>query len=143
MDGKWEIDPEQAHHICSISESGYQCKQEPYKTYCGSPVIDASPKLDPDIDRPWEDEMILYNTVNFNDLPAAMVSVFEALTLEGWSVQMENIINTGNVELGTCFYLLLIAFGSYFILNLILAVIMGSFTKFENKEIEEKIHQAE
>ena len=72
-----------------------------------------------------------------------MVSVFEALTLEGWSVQMENIINTGNLELATCFYLLLIAFGSYFILNLILAVIMGSFTKFENKEIEEKIHQAE
>ena len=106
-------------------------------------MIDASPKLNPDIDLPWEDEMILYNTVNFNDLLTAIISVFEALTLEGWSIQMENIVNTGNAEIGICFYLLLIAFGSYFILNLILAVIMGSFTKFENKEIEEKIHQAE
>lgn len=41
------------------------------------------------------------------------------------------------------FYIFLIAFGSYFILNLILAVIMGSFTKFENQEIEEKIKMAE
>lgn len=65
--------------------------------------------------------------------------MFEALTLEGWSTQMENIVNSGNSGIGITFYLLLIAFGSYFILNLILAVIMGSFTKFENKEIEEKI----
>ena len=37
----------------------------------------------------------------------------------------------------------LIAFGSYFILNLILAVIMGSFSKFESQEIEAKIRALE
>ena len=109
-------------------------------TFCFSPI---DGKLNPDIDEPWKDEMILYNTVNFNNLYNAVISVFEALTLEGWSIQMENVIETGNKEIGIIFYLLLIAFGSYFILNLILAVIMGSFTKFETKEIEDKILLAE
>ena len=139
VDGQWEIDPDQEHFICSkgATEGPNACQKG---SYCYSPIDRG---LNPEIDKPWENELILYNTVNFNNLPCAVISVFEALTLEGWSIQMENIINTGNVELAVIFYLLLIAFGSYFILNLILAVIMGSFTKFENKEIEEKIHSAE
>ena len=76
--------------------------------------------------------MILYNTINFNNLPNAISAIFEALTLEGWSTQMYFLIDTGNGPLAVAFYLLLVIFGSYFILNLILAVIMGSFTKFEN-----------
>lgn len=75
--------------------------------------------------------MILYNTVNYNNIIVAMVTIFEALTLEGWSTQMFFLIDAGEMNLSIGFYLLLIAFGSYFILNLILAVIMGSFSKFE------------
>jgi len=63
-----------------------------------------------------------------------MTVIFETLTLEGWSKQMNNLIDSGNGPLGIIFYLLLVAFGAYFILNLILAVIMGSYTKFENQE---------
>ena len=53
------------------------------------------------------------------------------------------MMDTGSGAIAICFYLLLVVFGSYFILNLILAVIMGSFTKFENQEIETKIIEAE
>ena len=56
---------------------------------------------------------------------------------------MTFFIDSGQAQLAIIFYLLLVAFGSYFILNLILAVIMGSFTKFEDKEIENKIKLAE
>lgn len=42
-----------------------------------------------------------------------------------------------NSWISRIFYILIVIFGSYFILNLILAVIMGSFTKFENQEMEE------
>lgn len=87
--------------------------------------------------------MIQYNTINFNNLPNAISAIFEALTLEGWSIQMYFLIDTGNGPFAVAFYLLLVIFGSYFILNLILAVIMGSFTKFENQEIEVKIQNAE
>ena len=48
---------------------------------------------------------------------------------------MFRIIGSGNAVIGILYYLFLVVFGSYFIFNLILAVIMGSFTKFENQEI--------
>lgn len=63
-----------------------------------------------------------------------MITVFEALSLEGWSNQMYNLMDTGNYWLGIVYYLFIVSFGSYFILNLILAVIMGSFTKYENDQ---------
>lgn len=77
--------------------------------------------------------MIIYNTVNFNNIGYAIMAIFEALTLEGWSIQMFMLMETSatNAQIAIFFYLLLVIFGSYFILNLILAVIMGSFTKFE------------
>jgi hypothetical protein len=56
---------------------------------------------------------------------------------------MENLTDSGVGELAVVFYLLVVAFGSYFILNLILAVIMGSFTKFEKQEIENSMNEAE
>ena len=85
----------------------------------------------------------MFNTVNYNNIFNAAITIFEALTLEGWSSQMFFLIDAGESTLAIIFYIFLIAFGSYFILNLILAVIMGSFTKFENQEIEDKIKRAE
>lgn len=52
-------------------------------TYCGSPFEYNT--LDPLLDDPWNDEMILYNTVNYNNILNAAITIFEALTLEGWS----------------------------------------------------------
>ena len=101
------------------------------------------PELDQFIDDSWTDEVIQHNTINFNNIFVAIVIIFEALTLEGWSVQMSFLIDAGEGTIAIAFYLLLIAFGSYFILNLILAVIMGSFSKFENQEIEEKMRELE
>jgi voltage-dependent calcium channel L type alpha-1D len=85
-------------------------------------------------DDPWSDPLIVYNTVNFNNIMFAIFAIFEALTLEGWSIQMFMLqeSNLMNAKIAMFFYLILVIFGSYFILNLILAVIMGSFTKFEN-----------
>jgi len=133
------IDETQSDFICTKSDGEWNSCRE--GTVCWSPLED--PLLDPEMDNPWEDENINFNTINFNNLLNAMVTIFEALTLEGWSFQMNQLIDTGNPTLSIIFYLILITFGSYFILNLILAVIMGSFTKFENQEIEDKIKMAE
>tara|TARA_B110000285_G_C14965056_1_gene533654 strand:+ start:421 stop:696 length:276 start_codon:yes stop_codon:yes gene_type:complete len=89
-------------------------------------------------DNPWSDEIIQYNTVNFNNIINAICAIFEALTLEGWSIQMFMLMDTNstNSSIAIFFYLILVVFGSYFVLNLILAVIMGSFTRFETQEYE-------
>ena len=65
-----------------------------------------------------------------------MVLIFETLTLEGWSSKLKYLVDSGQLILGSSFFFIIIAFGSYFIINLILAVIMSSFSRFENKEIE-------
>ena len=143
FEGEWRIDPAQSSKICSINpNSKTSCD---YGTFCTTPINYDLEHLSGDFYDydPWRDEIILYNSVNFNNILVAVVAVFEALTLEGWSTQMENLVDSGVGELAIIFYLLVVAFGSYFILNLILAVIMGSFTKFEKQEIENSMQEAE
>ena len=96
-----------------------------------------------DIDNPWDDELIDFNANNLNNLANTMVMIFETLTLEGWSYQVKRLVDSGHIILAPSFFLLVISFGSYFMINLILAVIMGSFSKFENREIEQMVKQAE
>ena len=52
------------------------------------------------MDEPWKDPLIEYDTVNYNNLLTTIVMIFEALTLEGWSIQMYNLQDTGNVYFG-------------------------------------------
>ena len=86
--------------------------------------------LDPEvIDEPWHDPKILYNTDNFNDISKAFISVLQALTLEGWAQHMYNVSDTGRPMMSSLYYYSLVLFGSYFLLNLILAVILDSFSK--------------
>ena len=99
--------------------------------------------MDPLVDDPWNDKLIDYNTVTFNTLWSSMVTVFEALCLSGWSIQMARQIDAGNGMIAIPFWLLLIFFGSYFILNLNLAVIMDSYTKYEIKIRDDEAKQQE
>ena len=48
-------------------------------------INEEAPRLDPLMDDPWNDPLISYNTVNFNELWSTMILVFETLTLESWS----------------------------------------------------------
>ena len=58
-----------------------------YGTFCTTPINYDLEHLSGDFYDydPWRDEIILYNSVNFNNILVAVVAVFEALTLEGWS----------------------------------------------------------
>lgn len=104
-------------------------------TYCGS-TLEYPHLVDAEIDNPWEDDVIDFNTNNFNNLLSTMVLIFESLTLEGWSTHLKYLVDSGQLILASTFFFLIIAFGSYFMINLILAVIMSSFSRFESKEIE-------
>ena len=35
-----------------------------------------------------DNEGILYDTINFNNIGLSMLTIFESLTLDGWSVHM-------------------------------------------------------
>lgn len=73
------------------------------------------------------DEMIAYDISNFNNLPWSLATIFVMITLEGWSGLMYNLSDASMAWMAVAFCILLVVVGSFFLLNVILAVIMESF----------------
>ena len=67
-----------------------------------------------------------------------MLNIFVAITLEGWTNQMYYIMETANPTIAVIYYLLLILFGSFILINLTLAVIMSKFREAWS-EVEEEV----
>jgi hypothetical protein len=61
------------------------------------------------------------------------LTIFQVITLEGWVKIMYLLGDSTNILFSAIFFISLVLFGSFFILNLILAVIMGKFTEFDAK----------
>jgi hypothetical protein len=80
----------------------------------------------------------MYNTENFDNIFRAFITVLQTLTLEGWSAHMYNISDAGRPFMSCLYYYTMILLGSYFLLNLILAVIMDSFFKHQAIELKTK-----
>ena len=51
----------------------------------------------------------------------AMLTVFVAITLEGWSLMMLNYMDAGSTWISPIFFISLVIFGAFFALNLVLA----------------------
>ena len=56
-----------------------------------------------------------------------MLTIFVSITLEGWTKFMYNLTDADSSLFAGLYFTLLVVFGSFFLLNLILAVIMDSF----------------
>lgn len=89
------------------------------------------------------DDLIAYDQSNFNHLVSAMITIFVMITLEGWSGLMYNLTDASLSWMATAFAILLVVVGSFFLLNVILAVIMDSFEKVDSLQdlIEERKKQ--
>jgi len=65
-----------------------------------------------------------------------MNTIFVMITLEGWSFLMYNLSDASQSWMAIVFCVLLVVVGSFFLLNVILAVIMDAFTKNNNEDTE-------
>lgn len=64
-----------------------------------------------------------------------MIAVFQIITLDNWTVIMFNLMNKMSFpQLPAFFCILLVFLGSFFLLNLMLAVVMESYMASELKE---------
>mmetsp|Transcript_57655 Transcript_57655/g.158821 ORF Transcript_57655/g.158821 Transcript_57655/m.158821 type:complete len:1739 (-) Transcript_57655:67-5283(-) len=64
---------------------------------------------------------------NFDNFAVAFLSVFQCITMEGWTEIMYQLMD-GYSAVGAAFYFsILILFGSLFVMNLLLAVMEGNF----------------
>ena len=75
---------------------------------------------------------ISYGIPNFDSFPQALVTVFQVLTLEGWSSMLYNYEDAGDAASSIVFFALVVIFGAFFSVNLFLASIMESFAKQQN-----------
>jgi hypothetical protein len=136
----WDKAPD-VDQLCSLAkgEGNFMC---PEKFTCGSPTHSNA------LEKPFKlahnytaalmktenvenDDMIAYDISNFNSLPWALVTIFVMITLEGWSGLMYNLSDASMSWMAVTFCILLVVVGSFFLLNVILAVIMESFDKVD------------
>lgn len=121
MDDK-DIEPlerlRQSHKYCDIG------------TFCSAPNL--LNIIQSEEDALWTDPTANYYTQSYDNFLISLITVFQALTLENWSDHMFNLHNAGEDITGTIYYLFIVFFGSYFILNLILAVVMSSYIKYQD-----------
>ena len=74
-----------------------------------------------------DSELIMYGIITFDNIVEGMVTIFQVITLEGWSTLMYNLSDASPQWMSEIFCILLVLVGSFFLLNVILAVIMDAF----------------
>lgn len=78
-----------------------------------------------------------HGVTNFDDIGHAFLSIFVAITLEGWVDLMYNMQDAYSDAVSTIFFLLLILLGALFVLNLALAVVADEYDAQEDQDEEE------
>ena len=143
----WEK-ADDVERLCSlvVGEGNYMC---PASYTCASPThsnaLEKPFKLSYNYTAPLmktedveNDELIAYNIANFNMLLWSMETIFVMITLEGWSSLMYNLSDASMSYMAVIYCILLVVIGSFFLLNVILAVIMDAIEK-QNNPIAQKM----
>jgi hypothetical protein len=87
----------------------------------------------------YDDSGSNFGIATFDNMILGFVTVFQMVTLEGWSDIMYNLIDASVPAIAVIYCTLVVVIGSFFLLNVVLAVIMESFEAVDqNAEIAEK-----
>ncbi|CAF1094276.1 unnamed protein product [Rotaria sordida] len=76
---------------------------------------------------PW------YGIINFDNFGLAMLTVFQCITMEGWTSILYRMNDAIGREWAWIYFVSLIIIGSFFVMNLVLGVLSGEFTKEREK----------
>lgn len=139
----WEKAELDITRLCSLVEgdgnymcpSGYTCGSPTHSNAIPAPMsLLYGEKKFNDLmitEDPINDEDIAFDLAKFNTLFWALSTIFVMITLEGWSGLMYNLSDASMSWMATSFCILLVVVGSFFLLNVILAVIMDSFDRVD------------
>ena len=125
VNGVWPLDTS-VSTLCTLNKAG-SC---PAGSTCGNPLTYSLTPHETDA----QAEMLGGGLVNFDNIGQSVLSIFQCLTLVGWSQMMYNYQDAGNTIFAPIYFCFLVFFGSYFLLNLFLAVINESFDSIAEKE---------
>ncbi|XP_063603710.1 muscle calcium channel subunit alpha-1-like isoform X8 [Penaeus indicus] len=74
-----------------------------------------------------------YGITNFDNFGLAMLTVFQCITMEGWTDMMYYIADAMGNSWQWIFFVSMIILGAFFVMNLILGVLSGEFSKEREK----------
>jgi hypothetical protein len=77
-------------------------------------------------------EDLAYGYTTFDTTGGALIAVFQAATLEGWTDIMYQVIDSWSEPGGTLYFVLLLTFGSFFVLNLIVTTMLNELGNLRN-----------
>ncbi|RVE70824.1 hypothetical protein OJAV_G00068930 [Oryzias javanicus] len=72
---------------------------------------------------------------NFDNIFFAMLTVFQCITMEGWTDVLYWMNDAIGFEIPWIYFVSLVIFGSFFIINLVLGVLSGEFSKEREKAV--------
>ncbi|CAF4362135.1 unnamed protein product, partial [Rotaria magnacalcarata] len=76
---------------------------------------------------PW------YGIINFDNFGLAMLTVFQCITMEGWTSILYKMNDAIGRDWAWIYFVSLIIIGSFFVMNLVLGVLSGEFSKEREK----------
>jgi len=108
--------------VCSMDSLGvHQCALD---QWCGNPLDFGISLKDENVEF---NALINYDITTFKNIGQSLLTVFQIITMDGWTSIMYNMMDGSFYGLASFYFCILIVFGSFFLVNLILAVIMESF----------------
>ncbi|KAL3313352.1 Voltage-dependent N-type calcium channel subunit alpha-1B, partial [Cichlidogyrus casuarinus] len=78
-----------------------------------------------------------YGITSFDNIGYAMLTVFQCITMEGWTDMLYVTNSVFGKTFNFIYFVSLIIFGSFFMLNLVLGVLSGEFAK-ERERVEKR-----
>ncbi|XP_077969234.1 voltage-dependent P/Q-type calcium channel subunit alpha-1A-like isoform X2 [Styela clava] len=78
-----------------------------------------------------------YGITTFDNIVFSMMTVFQCITMEGWTDILYFADDAGGHQLNWAFFIMLVIIGSFFMLNLVLGVLSGEFAK-ERERVENR-----
>lgn len=84
-------------------------------------------------------EHLVANAAGFDNIFVSMLTVFQCITVAGWSYVMYRSMD-GTNQAAVVYYLLVVMFGAFFMMNLFLAVIK---LKFARAQLEQELRERE
>jgi len=113
----WDFDTN-ITKVCSESMMGnFLC---PDQMTCGNPQDYGIPLAK---DGVYNDSAINYGISGFDNLGQSLLTVFQIITMQGWSKIMLNLMDADLAFIGSLYCIIIVVIGSFFLMNLILAVI--------------------
>jgi len=98
-------------------------------------------KIDLTNDKVVTNFQVQYGIATFDDFLMASLAVIQIITFDNWTVVMRFLVDSSDKWIGGFFCIIIVILCSFFLLNLVLAVIMQSFSVLHKKDTFHKLDE--